>query len=144
MSTILECKKLKNIGLRSISHLGIFMAGHTSQTALKNCHIPSLFQSWHINGSPHLKSALYTVVFDFLAAVLKREKDKGISCVTDRQTHRQTDREVVGPSPPPHRGTRFQKVSRSYGRASSPLHSNSHDPVSVEFHFPGWELQYSP
>ena len=72
MSTILDGKKTKNIGLRSISHFGIFMAGRTSKRTLKTCHIPSLFQSCHIHDSPHLKSALYTVVFDFLAAAKSR------------------------------------------------------------------------
>ena len=93
MSTISDGKKSKNIGLRSISHFGIFMAGHTSKRTLKTCHIPSLFQSWHINDSPHLKSALYTVVFDFLAAVLKREKDRGfLALQTDTHTDRQTEK----------------------------------------------------
>ena len=72
MSTILDGKNTKNIGLRSISHFGIFMAGRTSKRTLKTCHIPSLFQSCHIHDSPHLKSALYTVVFDFLAAAKSR------------------------------------------------------------------------
>ena len=72
MSTILDGKNTKNIGLRSISHFGIFMAGRTSKRTLKTCHIPSLFQSCHIHDSPHLKGALYTVVFDFLAAVKSR------------------------------------------------------------------------
>ena len=72
MSTNLDPKRSKNIGLMSISHFGIFMAGHTSKRTLKTCHIPSLFQSCHIHDSPHLKSALYTVVFDFLAAAKSR------------------------------------------------------------------------